>query len=133
MNTLHNLLITTTLYIYEPIHRSTFNIVNGKFKPVNSNHLSDALNIYELISKKWGFVSFNWSSRLVNDACRHNIIQYRKFFEKYPISEWNVSKITDNTILQKWTEMCEVATIRTTRENGFNDGWTETRTRIIIQ
>lgn len=132
MSLIYNLVGAAYIYTYCPIDRCCYNIVNGKYKPTNEYWLSYALDTYENINCNWGFMTGSWSQHIFNNAFIHNIIQYRNLFEKYPITDWDVSKIKDNILLEKWKNLCENA--KKKKENGINEigGWIETRTRYYL-
>ena len=105
MWTITNILRTASIYTRGYISRKYFSyrVVNGKFRPISNSEFKDVLDLYdEVVLSCWGFVGQTWSENKVDEAYMFEVARHRRLFKMYPPSEWDLSKVNDTDLIQKW-------------------------------
>lgn len=105
---IHNILRTASIYIRGYISRKavSWRVVDGKFKPNNNTDLEDAMHLYtDTVLSSWGFIGKTSGEHMVDNAYRMEVARHRKLFRQYPMYDWDLSNVNDESLLQKWNSL----------------------------
>lgn len=90
---LKNIYRAIKMYVSASVQLYSFHVVDGKFQPQSKENMKYALNKYEYAMYHWTYSGETWSERFLDKAHKHYVQKYQKYFKKYPMSEWDLSKV----------------------------------------